>query len=100
VCDNEECKQKYRESNKPKQINKVSNKRKDQEKVYKKAREEYLTNNARCERCNNPATEIHHKNGRNGKRLYDNRFFMSICRDCHQYVHNNPKESREKGWLL
>ncbi len=39
-------------------------------------------------------------NGRNGERLLDVDYFMAVCRDCHQYIHNNPKESREKGWLI
>jgi hypothetical protein len=25
---------------------------------------------------------------------------MAVCRDCHDYIHKWPKESREKGWLI
>jgi len=83
-----------------KAIKKVSDKRKTQEKMYKLLRQKHLILSPNCERCNSTATEIHHTNGREGERLNDNTYFLSVCRNCHTYIHNNPKEAREKGWLL
>ena len=28
------------------------------------------------------------------------RFFMNLCRDCHDWVHDNPAEAAAKGYLL
>lgn len=78
----------------------VSPKRKKQLQLYKIIKEKYLKDNPKCEICKCEATEIHHKNGRNGERLNDTNYFMSICRYDHSYIHENPKQSREKGWLI
>ena len=99
ACSNE-CKKTFEGTNPKKEINKVSDKRMDQEKLYKKVRFIYLDNNKLCERCNNTASEIHHKDGRTNERLYDMTNFMSVCRPCHNYIHLNPKESRKEGWLI
>ena len=83
----------------PKMIKKVSSKRAEQLKTYKMVRINYLNDNYCCQRCSRPATEIHHTNGRNGDRLNDTEHFMAVCRNCHQYIHAHPQESRENGWL-
>lgn len=80
-------------------MRRVSLKRQEQLKEYKIIRDQFMLGNPRCEMCTGSASENHHKNGRTGLRLLDVDYFMAVCRDCHQYIHNNPKESREKGWL-
>lgn len=84
---------------KQKPIKKVSSKRAEQNKTYKMVRAMFLNDNYYCQRCRRPASEIHHKAGRNGERLNDVHNFMSVCRDCHQYIHAHPQESRQNGWL-
>lgn len=84
----------------PKQIKKVSSKRAEQNKIYKVLRVTFLNDNPSCQRCSHRhSTEIHHTNGRNGERLNDVDYFMAVCRDCHQYIHAHPQESRQNGWL-
>lgn len=100
------CQREYLKENPPKQINKVSAKRQIQEDVYYKViRPNYLKDNPWCVRCtdNNiktPADQIHHKNGREGERLNDTDFFQSSCDECHKWIHANPMEAREKGYLI
>ena len=81
-------------------MRKVSLKRAEQLRDYKAVRDVFLADNPYCERCNYLASENHHKNGRTGLRLLDVTYFMAVCRTCHQYIHNNPQESREKRWLI
>jgi len=81
-------------------MRKVSLKRQQQNKQYKIIRDKFMQENPKCERCGAPATENHHKNGRNGLRLLDVNYFMAVCRNCHRWIHEHPKESREKGWLI
>lgn len=85
-----------------KPVKPISDKRKKQMVEYQKVRIEYLNAHKNCEYegCKKKATDIHHKNDRNGDRLNDADYFMSVCRTCHQTIHANPKESREKGYLI
>tara|TARA_Y100000401_G_scaffold116519_1_gene122484 strand:+ start:3406 stop:3645 length:240 start_codon:yes stop_codon:yes gene_type:complete len=79
--------------------------------VYAKNRKEYLRENNKCEICGNGGKlDLHHKAGRTGKspnqygemehNLTNKNTFMAVCRICHDYLHRNPKESKERGWLL
>ena len=100
-----ECAKRYEESKvkkpkKPARIKPISNKRQDQLKIYKRMRKRYLEKTPKCERCGSPATEIHHKAGRTNDLLNDVQHFMAICRKCHRWVHDNPKDARENNWLL
>ncbi len=85
-----------------KPIKPISDKRKEQMVEYHKVRLKYLNQNKNCEYegCKNKATEIHHMRERHGDRLTDSEYFMAICRTCHQTIHANPKESRDKGYLI
>lgn len=105
-CGSTECKQNLKrlkvkdKTTKPKKsIKTISDKRKAQNKDYGKIRLQFLSDHFLCERCQKPADEIHHKAGRNGERLNNVSDFMSVCRSCHKYIHDNPVESRKKGWL-
>lgn len=81
-------------------MKKVSTKRAKQNREYKKIRDKYLEETPLCDRCKKQASEVHHTGGRNGERLLDESKFMSVCRECHQYIHLNPMESYERGWLI
>ena len=79
-------------------IRKVSEKRQKQNKEYLNKRKEFLIGKV-CPVTNKPATEIHHMNGRNGKRLNDESEWLAVTRSGHRWIHEHPKEAREKGWL-
>jgi len=83
-----------------KKIKPISDRKAEQLKIYRKERDSYLKEIDKCERCGIEASEIHHKNGRTNERLYDSNFFMSSCRPCHNWIHANPKEAREQGYLI
>ncbi len=46
------------------------------------------------------SVEIHHRKGRVGALLLDERWWFAISRQNHDRIHANPKEARERGWLL
>jgi hypothetical protein len=50
--------------------------------------------------CLEPATDCHHRNKRRGARLFDDHYFMAVCREHHDWIENNKKEARMKGFLL
>ncbi len=44
--------------------------------------------------------EIHHMNGRFGSRLNKTEWWLAVSREGHEWVHNNPKEARLRGYLM
>lgn len=46
-----------------------------------------------------PAVEVHHMFGRIGALLCDRRGFVSSCRGCRLWPHENPREARALGVL-
>ncbi len=89
--------------NKKKRIKPVANKRLEQLAIYRPLRDKYLSDNSICEvhDCNNETTNLHHKNGRVGKMIYNVDYFMACCHICHpQRIHENPEWARENGYLI
>lgn len=66
---------------------------------YGKLRARFLHDRPHCERCKKRATDIHHKRGRVGRLLCMTEHWAGLCRRCHDFVGNNPKEARELGLL-
>ncbi len=83
-------------------IPKQSKKRKSEDKVYLKKKKEYLTAHIRCEveGCNRVSESLHHKKGRVGKNLYDERFFMAVCNEHHRKIEDFPDWAIENGYSL
>jgi len=81
--------------------------------IYIPIRNEYMKEHPVCECCNtSESVDLHHKAGRIGywdeesrlkglKLLWDKRFFMAVCRGCHNEIHHvDPKTAYEMGYLL
>jgi hypothetical protein len=91
-------------------MRKVSKKRAALNYQYDKLRYEFMQRKsddglyACCDRCiaTFPISFlcIHHKAGRSGNNLLDVNTWMLVCAGCHEYIHANPAESFEKGWML
>jgi hypothetical protein len=86
-----------------KQINKKSKKMQVLDQVYTKLRKKFMEANPMCQAslpcCNNSSTDVHHMSGRGKNHLIVNTW-LSVCRECHNYIHDNPKEARELGLLI
>lgn len=83
-------------------VKKVSKKRQQQNKEYNQARLLFLSlpENKTCPVTGSSATEIHHMNGRENERLLDQKYWLAVSRVGHRWIHDNPLESREKGWFI
>jgi hypothetical protein len=44
--------------------------------------------------CTKMATDVHHKKGR-GKYLLDTITWLPVCRNCHHWIEEHPKEAKE-----
>ena len=85
-----------------KPLNKVSKKRSAENKVYLMLREKFLRDNPFCAVMKiEPSTEVHHTYSGKDREKY---FlvvstWIAVSREGHNWIHNNPKESREMKLL-
>lgn len=89
---------------KPKPIKQVSDKRKIEDAEYRVLRKNFLAlkENKFCKIYPHLlATEVHHTySGKDRAKYYlDVSTWLAVSRDGHNWVHDNPKEAREKGFL-
>ena len=80
-------------------IRKVSKKTSKLKAKYLKERIEFLDGKI-CPIKGRPATEIHHKDGREYERLINKEMWLAVTREGHDKIHANPKWAREKGYLI
>jgi hypothetical protein len=86
-------------------IPRVSSKRKKKDQEYSKLRERHLESHKTCEvnvsGCTLVGTDIHHTYaGSNRDAFYlVQSTWKVVCRNCHDWIHSNPKEARELGLL-
>jgi 5-methylcytosine-specific restriction endonuclease McrA len=81
----------------------VSKKRAKQNVEYLRLRDRFLYQNPFCMAkvpgtCGHWSVELHHMVGRVGEMLLNEEHIMAICSSCHRWIHDNPKEAKEKGW--
>jgi hypothetical protein len=59
-----------------------------------------------CRRCSCPAADCHHRKpkGMGGtsdtERAFGLAGLISVCRECHSWIHAHPEISYEEGWLV
>lgn len=46
--------------------------------------------------CFRKATQVHHMKGRTGSLLCDTRYWLAVCQECHRYIEDHKKWSRQK----
>ena len=84
-------------------IPKVSKKRKVEQLQYQVLRTEFLSKpeNKICPITKRPTTDVHHKfSGKDrAKYFLDVSTWLAVSREGHNWIHNNPKKSRELGFL-
>ena len=64
-------------------------------------RDAYKSAHPRCERCGDRMRDVHEPWTRaRGGPIDDPRNMMSVCRTCHDYIHQHNEESERNGWLV
>lgn len=79
-------------------IRKLSKKRAAQNRIYLKMAKEFIKDKY-CPVTLQPATEVHHINGRIGALLTDERNFLAVSVEGHRWIHENVNKARKKGWI-
>lgn len=89
------------EKKRPKPIKKQSKKRKADTKEYLILKEVFLKGRICQINQDAPATEVHHTySGKDRDRYYlDVKTWLGVCRECHNWIHANPAQAREMGYL-
>jgi hypothetical protein len=68
---------------------------------YSKLRKIHLDKLPMCQakvfNCTLRSTDIHHMKGR-GKYHLDTSTWLSVCRNCHDWIEKNPEEAKELGY--
>lgn len=84
----------------------VSDKRAKEERIYSAKRIIFLSEHSLCQIklpgiCTGQSTDVHHTySGKDKASHYlDVPTWLALCRACHQWVTDHPKESRELGYL-
>jgi hypothetical protein len=71
--------------------------------LYTKLRRVFLNKHPMCQaalpNCYKQSTDIHHKKGR-GLYHNDTTKWLSVCRNCHTWIEENPKEAIELGFSI
>ena len=65
---------------------------------YAEARQQWLSENSTCACCPSPAADVHHSRGRLGDLLMDERYWVPVCRVCHDWIHSNMDAARDLVW--
>lgn len=90
-----------------KPIRRASKKRTKELREYSKRRKHFLGLWPICQATAiiwpnllSPASqEIHHMRGKIGVLLNDERYWLAVCREAHNWIHSHPSESRKLGLL-
>jgi hypothetical protein len=84
-----------------KPIRKVSRKQAREKRKYLSARIKYLIEHVHCEAklpgCENMTTEVHHKVGRIGENLLNEKKWLAVCRPCHVFIEQHPVAAKQLG---
>jgi len=96
------CKECWYTIEKPKSISPVSKKRQGEMDKYTLLRDAFITAKPRCEAkllgCTAMSTDVHHKAGRVGDNYLKVGTWLSVCRNCHSWIEQNPLEAKELGF--
>ena len=86
-------------------IPRVSAKRKQKDLEYSKLRSRFLTENSLCKvdvkGCTKKATDVHHTYAGSNRDVYYliQSTWLPVCRNCHNWIHANPKKARQLNYL-
>lgn len=66
---------------------------------YEALANEFKRLNPMCGVCHKkPTSDVHHSRGRLGPLLMDQRFWIPVCRTCHDWIGSNPDAARKLTW--
>lgn len=83
-----------------KPVKPVSDTRREQLAVYRPQRDAFLEAHPFCFRCGKRRTCLHHRMGKVGALLLDQRYWAASCAECNDLAETNTGLALAEGWLL
>ncbi len=84
-----------------KPVRRVSKTRQKERCDYRKRKDAYMIRQPFCQVCfKEKAIDVHHVRGTFKARLNDEKWWMSVCRKCHDFIHAHPSWSYARGYLV
>jgi hypothetical protein len=87
-----------------KEIKRVSTHQQKLNLAYTAQRKIYLKRHPICEvrteGCTGKATTVHHRKGRIGTLMLDEKYWLACCMECHNFIEIRPEWAKEKGFSL
>ncbi len=84
-----------------KAVRKVSVSRQKERYDYRKQKAAFMFRQPFCQVCfKEKAIDVHHIRGTFKARLNDEKWWMSVCRVCHDFIHAHPSWSYARGYLV
>jgi len=86
-------------------LNKISKKMSKINSEYSKLRKLFFDKHPMCQakiyKCSLKSTDIHHTYSGANRHIYflEVNTWLSVCRNCHTWIHNNPDDAKELGLL-
>lgn len=84
-------------------MRRISRKRAAAMRVYRKRAAEFLTEHPQCQfptGCDKRATVVHHRRGRFGARLLDERWWAASCPGHNAFAEEHTGQALDIGWLV
>ena len=87
-------------------LRRVSKKRAKEMRTYSAMRKTFLAAHPVCVVAEalwgskRRTTDIHHRAGRYNGNYLNEATWLAVSREAHQWIHDHPKEARERGWLV
>jgi hypothetical protein len=81
-------------------INPISARRREDRDEYNARKSAFLKARPKCQRCYKARSkDVHHVHGRLGGAYLNTNTWLAVCRQCHDWIHQHPKEARALGLL-
>lgn len=77
-----------------------SPKRRAQEREYDRLKGPWLAERPYCQRCGEPSVCVHHRAGREGLRLIEQRWWAASCAACNDFAETDTGAALDERWLL
>lgn len=85
-------------------IKKVSDRRAAELRIYAKLCPQFKKDNPVCQAklggCTGRTVDVHHMRGKENKRLNEVKYFLAVCRSCHDIIGDNNEMAKELGFSI
>lgn len=68
--------------------------------LYRKKARLFISKHPKCAVCSGKSECVHHKAGRIGDNLMNEKTWLPVCLSCHTIIEQNPDYAKQKGYSV